>query len=359
MERVFNNILAKPLYTLAAEEIDIIKVNSVSFPDGVPGNLWGKIIMRAIKEVERVEGKKEALELIDKAYDELDRVYPQLFDEKSELLKTSCFYFLQENDQKEAHKKMERYLYNALAQVHYQAINEKMPYYSFRKFSKHSLEDIENETISLAHPREFNDPLDTILVYWLNEEIKKKYTDEWQLRYRLLMKKVSEHIKIRCLIAGQNELGNEVPIEDVNVLMWSHYADSHKGFCVKYVFDRDMFDLNKHIKRDKLLLVDKIKYSETIDINDEPSIRMALLEKSDFWKYENEMRLISYDCSGEDKEFPVVECKGMAKAVYLGVKCSNENRRLMEKAIGDKNIPLYQMSVDEEKLTRFKKTLIG
>lgn len=359
MERVFNDILAKPLYTLAEEEIETIKANSIFFPDGVTGNLWGKVIMRAVKEVERAEGKKEALELIDKAYDELDRVHPQLFDEKSELLKTSCFFFLQENDPKEAHKKMERYLYNALAQVHYQAINEKMPYYSFRKFSKHSLEDIENETISLAHPREFNDPLDTILVYWLNEEIKKKYTDEWQLRYRLLMKKVSEHIKIRCLIAGQNELGNEVPIEDVNVLMWSHYADSHKGFCVKYVFDRDMFDLNKHIKRDKLLLVDKIKYSETIDINDEPSIRMALLEKSDFWKYENEMRLISYDCSGEDKEFPVVECKGMAKAVYLGVKCSDENRRLMEKAIGDKNIPLYQMSVDEEKLTRFKKTLIG
>lgn len=359
MERVFNDILAKPLYTLAAEEIETVKANSIFFPDGVTGNLWGKVIMRAVKEVERAEGKKEALELIDKAYDELDRVHPQLFDEKSELLKTSCFFFLQENDPKEAHKKMERYLYNALAQVHYQAINEKMPYYSFRKFSKHSLEDIENETISLAHPREFNDPLDTILVYWLNEEIKKKYTDEWQLRYRLLMKKVSEHIKIRCLIAGQNELGNEVPIEDVNVLMWSHYADSHKGFCVKYVFDRDMFDLNKHIKRDKLLLVDKIKYSETIDINDEPSIRMALLEKSDFWKYENEMRLISYDCSGKDKEFPVVECKGMAKAVYLGVKCSNENRRLMEKAIGDKNIPLYQMSVNEEKLTRFKKTLIG
>ena len=359
MERVFNNILAKPLYTLAAEEIETVKANSIFFPDGVTGNLWGKVIMRAVKEVERAEGKKEALELIDKAYDELDRVYPQLFDEKSELLKTSCFYFLQENDQKEAHKKMERYLYNALAQVHYQAINENMPYYSFRRFTKHSLEDIENETISLAHPREFNDPLDTILVYWLNEEVKKKHTDEWQLRYRLLMKKVSEHIKIRCLIAGQNEHGNEKPIEDINVLMWSHYADSHKGFCVKYVFDRGMFDPTKHIKRDKLLLVDKIKYSDTIDISDEPSIRMALLEKSDFWKYENEMRLISYDCSGEDKEFPVVECKGMAKAVYLGVKCSNENRRLMEKAIGDKNIPLYQMSVDEEKLTRFKKTLIG
>ena len=38
MESVFNNILAKPLHTLAADEIDTIKVNSISFPDGISGN---------------------------------------------------------------------------------------------------------------------------------------------------------------------------------------------------------------------------------------------------------------------------------------------------------------------------------
>lgn len=359
MEDYFCDILAKPLYSLSLDEITTLKENSISFSDGVSKKTWGKVIMRAVDEVEHREGKKKALELIDSAYEELNRVFPQLFEAKSELLKTSCLFLLQEGDQNEAHKKMEKYLYDALEQVHYHAINEKMPYYSFRSFSQYSLKDIENETISLAHPREFNDPLDTILVYWLNEEVKKSYKNEWELRYRLLMKKVSEHIKIRCFIAGNDEYGNELGIEDINVLMWSHYADSHKGFCVKYVFDSDLFDPTKYRKRDKLLLVDKIKYSDTIDINEEPSIKMALLEKSDFWKYENEMRLISYDCSGNDKEFPIIECKGMAKEVYLGAKCSDENLRLMEKAIGDKNIPLYKMSVDERRLTRFKKTLIG
>ena len=144
-----------------------------------------------------------------------------------------------------------------------------------------------------------------------------------------------------------------------SVLMWSHYADSHKGFCVRYEFEENLFDTTVHPKKDKLLFVDKIRYSETIDIGDEPSIRMALLEKSNFWKYEKEMRLVSFDCSGDDEDFPTIMCKGMAKAIYLGAKCTDANRRLMEKAIGDKNIPLYQMSVDENKLTRFKKTLIG
>ena len=82
--------------------------------------------------------------------------------------------------------------------------------------------------------------------------------------------------------------------------------------------------------------------------------------KSDFWEYEKEMRLISYDCSEqEDEDYPVVECKGAVKAIYLGVRCSEADRRMMEKAIGSKNIPLYQMSVDEAKLTRLKKTRIG
>lgn len=316
------------------------------------------MISRAFQEVKYKEGSKQALDLISQSYSELDRVYPQLFQEKSVLLKTECTTYLQENDFDGAHKAMERYLYNALAQVHYSAFNAKMPYYSFRGFSSYALKDIENETVCLAHPRQFNDPLDTILVFWLDEEIKKNVGGT-ELLYRILMKKVAEHIKIRCLIAGKKEDGSDIPVEDLNVLMWAHYADSHKGFCIKYEFTEDWFDRNKYVNSDKIILIDRIKYVESIKIEDEPSITMALLEKSHFWKDENEMRLISFDFSGDDKDFPTIECKGAAKAIYLGAKCSDTNRRRIEKAIGDKNIPLYQMSVDETTLTRFKKTLIG
>jgi hypothetical protein len=358
MEKDFNDILAKPLYGLSDDEYATIKGSATHFPDGIASKLWGQVMVRAIAEAEHREGRIKAIDLTEDCYRELDRVFPQMFDEKSELLKNACMLCLKENDQETAHKKMESYLYNALAQVHYQAVNEKMPYYSFRSFSEYSLKDIEDETISVAHPREFNDPLDTILVYWLNETIKNT-KDDWNLRFRLMMKKVAEHIKIRCLIAGRKDDGSDMSVEELNVLMWSHYADSHKGFCVRYEFEGGLFDTTIHPKKDKLLFVDKIRYSETIDIGDEPSIRMALLEKSNFWKYEKEMRLVSFDCSGDDEDFPTIMCKGMAKAIYLGAKCTDANRRLMEKAIGDKNIPLYQMSVDEKKLTRFKKTLIG
>ncbi len=357
MDTSISVLLAKPFATLTNDEYSIIKNTAVSFSGGIDGALWKDVIIRAFCEVSHKEGTKSAMELIQHSYDELNRVYPQLFQEKSELLKTVCLSYLQEQNINEAHKAMERYLYNALAQVHYSAPNAKMPYYSFRSFSSYSLSDIEKETICLAHPREFNDPLDTILVYWLDAEIKKAKGND--LRYRLLMKKVAEHIKIRCFIAGKDEHDKEIPVEDLNVLMWAHYADSHKGFCVKYEFTDDWFDRNQYVNSDKIVLIDRIKYVESIKIENEPSIKMALLEKSSFWEYENEMRLISFDFSGDDLDYPTIECKGAVKAVYLGAKCSDTNRRKMEKAIGDKNIPLYQMSVDETTLTKFKKTLIG
>lgn len=359
MDTIINNILEKPLYSLNQEEYKELRSYACHFTDSLNEKQWVQVIIRAFDEVQQKEGKKEALDLIRSAYSELEKTFPQLFEEKSRLLKRECMFCLKENDDSEAFKSMGRFLYNALAQVHYCAKNARMPYYSFRGFSDYSLDDIKNETISLAHPREFNDPLDTIMAYWLDERIKRNSKDELELRYRLLMKKVAEHIKIRCLIAGKKDDGTDIPIEDLNVLMWAHYADSHRGFCVKYFFEDELFDRRKSVNSEKILLIDRIRYVESIKLDNEPSIKTALLEKSDFWKDENEMRLISFDYSGKDKDFPTVECKGAAKAIYLGARCSDSDRRKMEKAIGDKNILLYKMSIDESKLTRFKATLIG
>ena len=102
-----------------------------------------------------------------------------------------------------------------------------------------------------------------------------------------------------------------------------------------------------------------MEYVSKIDINtDVLSFKKALFTKSDFWKYENEMRLCAYNVRESD-EFPEIDCKGAIKAVYLGAKCSDENRRKVEKAIGDKDIPLFKMEVDEILLTRLKKVQIG
>lgn len=75
-----------------------------------------------------------------------------------------------------------------------------------------------------------------------------------------------------------------------DILMWSHYADSHRGICLEFdghgplmahaqcvTYSKDRVPLNVY-DDDKLTGVDK-----------------ALLTKSDRWCYENEWRLIRHD----------------------------------------------------------------
>lgn len=351
-------ILAKQNVDIVADELALLTSYFKDHHDDVEAREWSKGILRTAQLVETQKGGVDAISFRKESYKEFDHHYKTNYGQKADIIRQALMQYIHQDEIANAHKMMDEYLYNKLAQIQFMSCNHKMRYYSFRGFSPYSLDDIRKETISLAHPREFNDPLDTLMVRWLDSSIGKNISKEW-LAYLTLMKKVSEHIKLRCLI-GKNykdEEGNDKTqeVEELNVLMWSHYADSHKGFCVEYEFKRELFDPQPG----KLLLIEKMDYKKSIELNDEPSMRTALFEKSDFWDYEHEMRMCIFDTTDNDKDYPTVECKNAVKAIYLGVKCSDKDRRDMEKAIGNKDIPLYQMSIDEEKLTRLKKTQIA
>jgi hypothetical protein len=74
-----------------------------------------------------------------------------------------------------------------------------------------------------------------------------------------------------------------------DILMWSHYADSHKGVCLE--FD-GLSEMMAHAQ--------KVSYShKRVPINlyaDAPMVMMekAMLTKSDHWAYEAEWRLLRY-----------------------------------------------------------------
>lgn len=346
---------------MTSDQADELTEQVVAVPEDRQDDLWAKNILSAATLVKAQQGCDKAIKLLNEAYKEYTICNPSSYALKAEMLEQLCRFQLEAKKQMDAHSTMNRYLYNALKQVAALHPVQKMHYYSFRGFSDYSLNDIKNEEISLAHPREFNDPLDTILVWWLDDKIKHE-DPGLELDYKILMKKAAEHIKIRCMIGSKymDKDGNwqERGVEDLNVLMWAHYAKSHTGFCVEYELDKDILNMTYRSKEDKADLLQPISYVPEITLDTNPTLSDALFKKSDFWSYENEIRLCSFD-STNDNEFPTIPCKGAIKAIYLGAKCSDKDRRDMERAIADKDIPLFQMSVDEKKLTRFKKTQIG
>lgn len=75
-------------------------------------------------------------------------------------------------------------------------------------------------------------------------------------------------------------------------LLWSHYSDSHRGFCLEFDASTDIFgDAMKVTYQNEYPSID-ITESDG-DIN----LRLSVLTKAQFWAYEGEYRLVSMEPS--------------------------------------------------------------
>lgn len=72
-----------------------------------------------------------------------------------------------------------------------------------------------------------------------------------------------------------------------NLLMWSHYADGHKGICIE-------FNTNNNV----IGTAYRVEYSNEYPVwrLDNPDRMSYLLTKADVWEYEKEYRLIAQQC---------------------------------------------------------------
>ncbi|MEB8330779.1 DUF2971 domain-containing protein [Flavobacteriaceae bacterium KMM 6897] len=99
-----------------------------------------------------------------------------------------------------------------------------------------------------------------------------------------------------------------------NLLMWSHYADSHKGFCLEFDSNLEPFSksfeviYNSNIPtiNSDLLLDDKLSLE---------SFKKLLSYKSIDWKHEDELRLLHQE---KNKIFRYP--RHALKSIYFGIK---------------------------------------
>lgn len=78
-----------------------------------------------------------------------------------------------------------------------------------------------------------------------------------------------------------------------NLLMWAHYADSHKGFVIEFDEQNTFFD-QRVSQNDELRYLRKVQYSETRPSRPFADIDSldAFLTKSSHWAYEQEWRML-------------------------------------------------------------------
>ena len=125
-------------------------------------------------------------------------------------------------------------------------------------------------------------------------------------------------------------------------LLWAHYANSHKGFCIEY----DLEALVKTYKSNNIynFLVDYKKYPPSVDLNDvikaaksNSLIKKMVGVKSQRWKYEEEIRVITDDFGEHVYDFDAV------KSIYFGLRMPDEEKKELIKTLRGRGINYFQI----------------
>lgn len=124
-----------------------------------------------------------------------------------------------------------------------------------------------------------------------------------------------------------------------NILMWSHYADEHRGFCIEYKRNPDnhlgQYDVTRNMiyaDYPKLYPCDfydpNTDQPEGILRDDDPYMRM-LYTKAPDWGYEKEWRIKNAQPD------TLEDWPAEIKSIIFGMEMSDDNKAKIMKILGD------------------------
>ncbi|HTF97508.1 MAG TPA: DUF2971 domain-containing protein [Cellvibrio sp.] len=192
------------------------------------------------------------------------------------------------------------------------ALDEKInELYHYQSFNKEHLELLlKDRTIYCSTPSSFNDPWDCKPWYntaLLDDEteylrhldfIRENANFEDGILDMLAKSRTQLEALLDRLSAGMAKNNDRcfriycLTPDSKNPLMWSHYADKHRGICLEY-----------HTNNTVIGSAWKVEYNEafpTIKFYEKTNDPMFhLLHKSDVWSYEQEYRIIAHEPQGQ------------------------------------------------------------
>lgn len=184
--------------------------------------------------------------------------------------------------------------------------------YNYTSININTIKSILNEQLWLSHTNSFNDPVDPSIKQF------KKYKED----YNYLL----DSIKVGCLTTKKD-----------NTLMWSHYADKHRGICIEYdigkIYEKDNLIINKVNYNMPIITHKSIVDNETLEIDNINRLIELFSLKSNEWKYEKEYRILYYD-KERKKDGILIDCP--IKSICFGTETSEDDKKLIRKIIKNK-----------------------
>jgi hypothetical protein len=214
--------------------------------------------------------------------------------------------------------------------------------YKYQSLTAYSLASLTNNTIWLAKPNTFNDPLDCALTLDRKkykesvlqaisvgmelgmlkkrtyEDIKEGWPGDKELfettRNKLL--EIFQGIGVCCFSAISNHM-----------LMWSHYSNHHRGFCIEY--DCRVGTKLRALAHNVLYQDDvpSITIGDFSPPNSAAAMDVFWLTKAKCWSYEEEWRVMMKE---GNKSF---DAPSSVTSVIFGARMPESDRIMVAKAL--------------------------
>ena len=174
--------------------------------------------------------------------------------------------------------------------------------YKYRALNSNTEKIFTDSKLWFSKPNDFNDPFDCQVIVdtkntddeianflrqnapTMSSKDVKHFSRLWSKNpvkwNQMVSKTIQDSVNEKgvCCFAGNND----------NILMWSHYTDSHKGICLKFdvLADTDFFSVPFQVLYSK----DYPYYNHLKD--NSKMVKFLMQTKSDIWNYEGEIRVV-------------------------------------------------------------------
>lgn len=282
---------------------------------------------------------------------------------------------------------------NSLEGLKLKFFNIPQSLFQYRKIDEFSLANLTSDTAWFRKATGFNDPYDSILTINNKESnkifketlrnIARTYNVPLEEIEALNTKEALEHIfynytelrnhpenlaaKIEGFIKDTDQYYEKYATgisnliqqkvfascfseEATSMLMWSHYADNHKGMVIEYDFN--FLDLSN--QKEIMSGLHPVYYTnELINLDNFRTVQnaisvhtLAAINKSVEWEYENEWRIVVH--RETDKigfNLPIVK----PTSIILGARVEKIHKIMLSLEAKKRGIPLKQIKLDNSK----------
>ncbi|PKN33198.1 MAG: hypothetical protein CVU61_14370 [Deltaproteobacteria bacterium HGW-Deltaproteobacteria-19] len=226
--------------------------------------------------------------------------------------------------------------------------------YKYRAFNIHSLSILINRKVWFANPNSFNDPFDCKIPY--SHKLTPNEAVEYARRIGLTEDIIAtildtsgniqdEFIQkwIEALNKSEEELKNigvfTLSETNNNILLWAHYADAHRGFCIEFIRSRS----NQLGDYNRTLRVQYKRDYPIINPTKKDVFELKYFTKSLDWAYEREWRLVNDQGNVEE---PLSDIE-MSSIIY-GLEMPDSHKEIIKKVTRDIKEIKYRQAVIAE-----------